>query len=271
MFETPAKQDTPTARKVGILLFLGILLFPIVFTWFLLRRGHSRIAMVLGFAWLAASVLIITNWGSHSDADTSARAPSPAPVVVVSNPPSTPSPTAPNKAAVPPAPPAKKALPIAEDTAAVAEIEGRLRANEKSLRRYYGTADQLTQSQKDLLQLVMLKVDYLDSGTSAEEKTLGKKASALGKSVEMQSRQIYASIIEEAFMKSGFDVKVSVLGANKDQMRVVYALMSQPLVYKFQNEIKLAEKAQSFGFRKLVYSNGFQSDLGETWTVDLKN
>lgn len=45
--------------------------------------------------------------------------------------------------------------------------------------------------------------------------------------------------------------------------------MSQPLVYKFQNEIKLDEQAEKLGFTKLVYTNGFESALGQTWTVDL--
>jgi hypothetical protein len=46
--------------------------------------------------------------------------------------------------------------------------------------------------------------------------------------------------------------------------------MSQPLVYKFQNEIKVNEQASKLGFTKLVYTNGFESELGNTWTIDLK-
>ncbi|HBO6865344.1 TPA: hypothetical protein L4942_005624 [Pseudomonas aeruginosa] len=32
---------------------MGILLFPIIFVWFLLRQGHSTTSRVIGFAWLA--------------------------------------------------------------------------------------------------------------------------------------------------------------------------------------------------------------------------
>jgi hypothetical protein len=65
------------------------------------------------------------------------------------------------------------------------------------------------------------------------------------------------------------DVKARALGKEKKQLRIVYALMSQPLVYKFQNEIKLNEQATKVGFSKLVYTNGFESRFGQTWTVDL--
>lgn len=39
-------------RKVGVGLFLGIFFLPFVFAWFLLRKGHSTLARVLGFSWL---------------------------------------------------------------------------------------------------------------------------------------------------------------------------------------------------------------------------
>ena len=61
------------------------------------------------------------------------------------------------------------------------------------------------------------------------------------------------------------DVKVSAAGTKKDQLRLKYVLMSQPLVYKFQNEVKLPEQARVLGFKKIVYSDGYN----ETWNVDL--
>ncbi|APP86436.1 hypothetical protein BI317_22170 [Xanthomonas hortorum pv. gardneri] len=61
------------------------------------------------------------------------------------------------------------------------------------------------------------------------------------------------------------DVKVTASGAKKDQLRLRYVLMSQPLVYKFQNEMKINDQARVFGFKKIIYSDGYD----ETWTVDL--
>ncbi|MEX7116350.1 hypothetical protein AB2C39_34325, partial [Pseudomonas aeruginosa] len=56
-----AKQPAPVqaqprvqvVRSVGFWLGVGILLFPIIFVWFLLRQGHSTTSRVIGFAWLA--------------------------------------------------------------------------------------------------------------------------------------------------------------------------------------------------------------------------
>lgn len=47
----------PAARKVGFLLGLGILLFPVLFAWFTLRNGHSTKARVISFIWLALSLI----------------------------------------------------------------------------------------------------------------------------------------------------------------------------------------------------------------------
>jgi|GEM_PF-5600652 len=45
-------------RKVSILLIIGIILIPFVFSWPLLRKGHSTRSRVLGFGWLAISLLM---------------------------------------------------------------------------------------------------------------------------------------------------------------------------------------------------------------------
>jgi hypothetical protein len=39
-------------KKVGFLLGLGILLFPLIFAWFTLRQGYSTFARVVSFVWL---------------------------------------------------------------------------------------------------------------------------------------------------------------------------------------------------------------------------
>lgn len=43
----------PVSRSVGFGLGIGIFLVPLVFVWFLLRKGHSTASRVIGFAWLA--------------------------------------------------------------------------------------------------------------------------------------------------------------------------------------------------------------------------
>lgn len=39
-------------RKVSLPLFLGIWVFPFIFSWFTLRKGHSNLARVISFFWL---------------------------------------------------------------------------------------------------------------------------------------------------------------------------------------------------------------------------
>lgn len=55
---TVASVESPK-RKVGILLAVGIFLVPLVFSWFLLRKGHSTLARVLGFGWLGFVLLVM--------------------------------------------------------------------------------------------------------------------------------------------------------------------------------------------------------------------
>ncbi|MEI6223020.1 MAG: hypothetical protein WCP97_09755 [bacterium] len=238
-------------RKVGILLFIGILFLPIVFAWFLLRKGHSTLVRVLGFVWLIIFIFWLPN----------------------SNRPSSPVNRNPNIASAP----ASLADPaisepvnhFAEDTQAVEQIEQRLKDNRESLKNHYSTPENIKQAGLDIIQLTEAKVTYGENGESKEEKALGKKAAALVPQVSRQVREMYASSVEEIFIKNGMDVQVSARGADKKQLRISYVLMSQPLVYKFQNEIHVSEQASPLGFTKLVYTNGFESSLGKTWTIDL--
>lgn len=44
---------TVARRSVGFWLGLGIFLVPMIFAWFLLRKGHSTTSRIIGFGWLA--------------------------------------------------------------------------------------------------------------------------------------------------------------------------------------------------------------------------
>lgn len=54
----PAVQSRTTQgeRKVGILLAIGIFVFPYLFAWFTLRKGHSTLSRVLAFVWMIVIV-----------------------------------------------------------------------------------------------------------------------------------------------------------------------------------------------------------------------
>ena len=47
----------PKKRHVGFLLGLGILFFPLLFGWMLLRKGHSVLARIVVFIWMVLSLI----------------------------------------------------------------------------------------------------------------------------------------------------------------------------------------------------------------------
>lgn len=68
---TDTFNTTPSPRKVGILLGIGILLLPIIFAWFTLRKGYSTVARIVSFVWLAVSLVIASQLGNATPAPTS--------------------------------------------------------------------------------------------------------------------------------------------------------------------------------------------------------
>lgn len=170
----------------------------------------------------------------------------------------------------PAATPAKKdpAVELAEYKQIVTDAEKRVGENAERLKKYYASPDQVKQATADIIQVALIKGLY-DESKNADEKALSQRAAKLLPRVEQQARELYASSLAEIFVKNGMDVEVRATGKEKRQLRISYALMSQPLVYKFQNEIKIGEQAVPLGFKKLIYTNGFESSLGQTWTVDL--
>jgi hypothetical protein len=164
----------------------------------------------------------------------------------------------------------KNSQRIAEANQIITQAEQRFRDNRESLKKYYATPEQVKQAQADILALTSAKIVYGVIGNNQEERIAGQKAASLIPSVSRQAREMYASVLEETMVKNGWDVKVRALGADKNQLRVSYALMSQPLVYQLQNKEEINERASSLGFTKLVYTDGFQSWLGHTWTIDLR-
>jgi hypothetical protein len=66
-------KDVPAAKeKVGFLLGIGILLVPFIFVWFLLKRGYSNFARIVGFGWLAVFFIAALN-ADQSSESVSAR------------------------------------------------------------------------------------------------------------------------------------------------------------------------------------------------------
>jgi hypothetical protein len=57
-------------RKVSFLLGVGILIIPLIFSWFLLRRGYSSLSRILAFGWL---IFVLIVWLAAPPPDPAAQ------------------------------------------------------------------------------------------------------------------------------------------------------------------------------------------------------
>lgn len=57
-------------RKVSTPLGIGIFLIPLIFSWFTLRKGHSRFARILSFVWLVATMSFLATSGVWENRST---------------------------------------------------------------------------------------------------------------------------------------------------------------------------------------------------------
>lgn len=73
--------EQSTSRKVSWRLLSGVIFLPIVFVWYLLRKGYSPMAMVLGLAWTIPAtiftliVMIVIIWPPGQSAQQAAAGP----------------------------------------------------------------------------------------------------------------------------------------------------------------------------------------------------
>lgn len=69
----PSLAPAPPTRRVSFPLGLGIFFVPVIFVWFLLRKGHTTASRVLGFGWLGFGALV---WAVAIDSVGPAPSPS---------------------------------------------------------------------------------------------------------------------------------------------------------------------------------------------------
>lgn len=177
---------------------------------------------------------------------------------------------------------AKKATPEVVSTLAVVdpaaerisnkqdmlEMRKRLADNREKMKKFYPAKQAMTQASADYLKASLIAASRGLSKHQDDKQQAGE-AKLLAIQISEQIRDMYAHGMEESFIKNGIDASVKAGGKNKDRLTISYALMSQPLVYKFQNDLNIPEQAKKFGFKKVNYTNGFESSLGKSWTVDL--
>lgn len=253
----------PQEQQVSVLLFIGIVFLPIVFVWALLRPGYSKVARVFGFGWLILFFMVAC---SSDDKNDSQKSGAPEEKVEVAESLIGIDKTSNKEGEVPVA---DRPETISKEKYEIDAIAQRLDDNSTYLKKYYATKSMLDQASQDMLRLSGVTLIYSYDARAPQGKALAKRARALAPRLSEQSRQIFASIIEEGFIKAGMDVQAVAQGTEKKTLKIKYALMGKPMVYKFENDAKISEQAGALGFKKVVYTNGFESSLGMSWTVDI--
>lgn len=61
MSSNEPQTNNTSSRKVSILLGIGILFVPFIFSWFTLRKGHTTKAKAIAFGWFFIALLIYAN------------------------------------------------------------------------------------------------------------------------------------------------------------------------------------------------------------------
>lgn len=158
---------------------------------------------------------------------------------------------------------------LRRERATLARIEQAIASNRDRLEKSYGTPELLKQTLTDVAILSLMKSIYVDADVDPALQQVGRKAARLLPILSRQGREIYASMLSEALVRSGMDAQVVVNGPEGKHLRVTSAQMSPPLVSKLQNEIGLPRQAAGLEFVKVQYTNGFEGAQSQTWVVDL--
>lgn len=149
----------------------------------------------------------------------------------------------------------KNATAKEEPTVDIDAIAQRIKDNKENLKTHYATQSMLSAANDD--------IKALDSSDS-------KRTAKIRPSLEEQRREIYASILTEGAMDKGTGTHATAVGKDKKTLRIEWALMSESLAYRTQKEGVISENANMLGFNKIIYTNGFRSSLGSSWSYDLK-
>jgi hypothetical protein len=96
------------------------------------------------------------------------------------------------------------------------------------------------------------------------------QAAAQQQSVKNQiaARQGYANELESSLLSRGLDAHVTVVGQNRDTLRISWAAMSRPVVYNMINSEGTQKQVPSLGFKKIIFTDdgSFSGTSKESWT-----
>jgi hypothetical protein len=223
------------------------------------KKTSLLVKLIAGFFGIAVVVNLLGGMGKHASPPQSVNTASTQSAAV---------PASPQPAAATASPVVDAAAERAKNKALIDGVRRRLADSKERQKTHYASKERIRDIGDDHLKVTAIAISRGMSKLPEDQKQAAE-AKALATQIAEHIREMYASSVEQVFVKSGMDAQVRAGGAGKSRLTVTYALMSQPLVYKFQNEVDMAAQAKKIGFTKVVYTNGFESSLGKSWTVDL--
>jgi len=91
-----------------------------------------------------------------------------------------------------------------------------------------------------------------------------KKKAAVTAAAGVIVRQQYGKNLETKFLDNGMDVRVSVLGKDRDILKMQYVLWGRPLIHKIteggsMDEGSFLSNLQAMGFKKVIFDDKYRT------------
>ncbi len=102
----------------------------------------------------------------------------------------------------------------------------------------------------------------LEKCRATTEKKLDKEILEL----MVAQRESMASRMETSFLDDGLDVRVTLSGKNKNEIKMTWVLMSRPTVHQITKDGTFLAGLEKTGFKRVTFSDGF----GESFWYDLE-
>jgi len=102
------------------------------------------------------------------------------------------------------------------------------------------------------------------------EKDLKNQHEAMARAAEEEAvkrRQDLAAQLDREFLTKGFDVKIELRGAAKDEIILECVLFSRPMVFFFLDKSDLVKQFKDAGFREATFTN---KAIKYSWEIDLE-
>lgn len=91
-------------------------------------------------------------------------------------------------------------------------------------------------------------------------------AKSVRKSLDILTRKVIASNMEEIFMKNGTNFEVKTIGKEAKILQVKNVLMNKQIAYDLVNKNSFGDLAKKYEFDKIVFTDGFDN----SYTYDFK-